>query len=402
MKQSFATGIFLFVLSAAFAQLPFKYDSLYKKIYARDICTILQRHPDLVLIDVRTPGEFYDTSRFASLNLGHLKGAVNLDIEDIKKDSSLVDKYKNSTVVLYCSHSQRSRKVSKLLSEKGFHNFYNLNGGMSSLTQLSESEFPCKNDWIISNVPYKNSSFIEAANLIQNEKELVIIDIRSAAQFNSKDTNSSSNVGKIKNAINVPYSEFKQRINELVKYKQKPILLYGESGDGNPARASLELASSGFTKVYQLLGGINDFIASQGTVGFIDNPAPYQVLNTPRSLKLLKESKNIIVYDTRRNEEYNNQLTGITAYRNLGRIKNAMHVEEKNFQSQLLPADKNAVILIYGEEPAYRLASLLTDRGYKNVNIMDNFYDFVWSGFNVESCKETKAFLVNHQGLYGE
>ena len=44
--------------------------------------------------------------------------------------------------------------------------------------------------------------------------------------------------------------------------------------------------------------------------------------------------------------------------------------------------------------------SRLATKGYKKVHVLDSFYGFVWSGFNIESCKEAKTFLVNHEGLY--
>jgi rhodanese-related sulfurtransferase len=391
---------FFSIVCVSLAQPPFKYDSLYKTMYAKDICGFLQQHPDLVLIDVRSAGEFYDTSRFESLNQGHLKGAINLDIETMKKDMNTVNQYKGKPIVLYCSHSQRSRRVSKLLSENGFTNFYNLNGGMSVLNQMSERDFPCKNDWIVSTLPYKNLSFKETAVLLQNESELLVLDIRSAEQFNSKDTTVSNNIGRIRNAKNIPYPEFNQHIQELLSYKQKPVLLYGVSGDGDPARAAKELIENGFTNVYQLLGGINDFIVSQEIVPFIENRTSYTLLNAPRALELLKTTKGLIIYDTRGIDEYNNRLTGKTMYRNMGHMKNAMHVEEAAFQTQTLPLDKNTPVLIYGHEESYKFANLLADKGYRHVYVLESFYDFVSAGFNLENCKEAKKYVVNHEGLF--
>jgi rhodanese-related sulfurtransferase len=401
MKQFIV--IFLFLVSAitvSFAQPPFKYDSLYKTMFAKDMCDFLKKHPDLVLIDVRSAGEYYDTSRFESLNQGHLKGAINLEIETMKKDMNTINQYKGKPIVLYCSHSQRSRRVSKLLSENGFTDFYNLNGGMSVFNQMSEADFPCKKDWIVSNLSYKNLSFRETVDFLQKEKDLLLIDIRPSEQFNSKDTSASNNLGRIKNAKNIPYAEFKQHLPELQAYKQKTVLLYGVSGDGDPARAAELLIENGFTKVHQLLGGINDFIASQEALLFLENRTSFTLINAPRALKLLESTKDLVIYDTRGMDEYNNQLTGKTVYRNMGRMKNAVHVEEKNFQTQALPQNKNEPVLIYGHEESYKFASLLTGKGYKNVYILNSFYDFVSSGYNLENCKNAKTYLVNHEGLY--
>ena len=393
------TFCIILLVSLGTAQLPFKYDSLYKTIYAKDLCVLAQKNPNLLLVDVRSPGEYSDTSQYNSLNLGHLKGAINIEIAAMQKDISTIDKYKDRTIVFYCSHSQRSRRVSKLLSEKGYTNFYNLNGGMSVLTQLSEADFPCKEEWIESSLPYKNLSFIEAASAIKKGNS-IILDARPSAQFNSVDSNAENNVGRIKGAINIPYADFKQRINKLNKYKQQPILIYTSSGDGDAARAAVDLKAAGFSTVYQLLGGINDFIASQEDISVIENKTAYTLVDAAKTLALLKNNKNIIIYDTRANDNFNNKVTGRMSFMNLGHIKNAVHVEEAAFQSNALPANKNAVILIYGNQESLKYATRLSSQGYKKVYLLTSLYDFVWSGFNVEADKEDRQFLVDHEGLY--
>lgn len=382
------------------AQLPFKYDSLYKTMYAKEFCSFIQKNPDVVLIDVRTAGEFSDTSHFASLNKGHLKGAININIDSIKNNIRTLDSYKDKTMVFYCSHSQRSRRVSKLLSENGYTNCYNLNGGMTSLNELNSTDFPCKQDWIVTNLKFKNLSFDQAADLLQKEKNLLIVDVRPVNQYNSNDTIQDNNVGRIKGSINIPYDQFKNRWSELLKYKNQPVLIYSTSGDGDGSRAATDLTNNGFTNVNLLLAGINDFIASRESSSFIENGTPFISVDAYRTLKLLKENKNLIVFDTRVSEEYDNKVTGMAAYKNLGHIKNSIHTEKQHFTSAPLPDDRIAPVLIYGNEEAYEFASYLTTQGFKKVFLLNSFYDFVWSSFNVENCKEAKLFLTDHAGLY--
>ncbi len=394
---------FIFMLlftAAATAQLPFKYDSLYQTIFARDFCRLVQQKPDLVLIDVRSAGEFADTSVHASLNIGHLKGAINIEIAGMKKNLDTLSPYKDKTIVFYCSHSQRSRRVSKYLSENGFTDFYNLNGGMSVLNQLSEKEFPCKHDFIVSNLPFKNLSFDETVDLIRKEKQLVLLDVRPASQFNSIDGDASYNVGRFKGAINIPYTELPQRMSELEQFKKQPVLVYSSSGDGDGSRAAVDLNNNGFVAVYHLVGGINDFIATGDRKTIIENPAPYVLVDAYRVLQLLEKTKNLAIYDTRPTEEYNNTVAGKSDYLNLGHIRNAIHVEESAFASQQWPSDKNDPILIYGNEAAFKLAILLAANAYKDVYLLDGLYSFVWSGFNIENCKSAKEYLVDHKGLY--
>ncbi|HPH47563.1 MAG TPA: rhodanese-like domain-containing protein, partial [Chryseolinea sp.] len=334
------------------------------------------------------------------LNQGHLKGAINLEIEAIRNNMDTIRHYKDKTIVFYCSHSQRSRGISRLLSENGFTKFYNLNGGMSVLNQLEPKDFPCKENWIETTLPFKNLSFAEAAALLKQNKKYIVIDIRPSSQFNSKDSIAENNIGRIKGAINIPYAEFKHRMSELTKYKQQPILVYSSSGDGDAARAATELHNSGFTSVHQLLGGIHSLIASQKEISFIENSTPFILVDAPRTLALLKETKDLVIYDTRVSEQYNNALTGRDSYRNLGRMKNAIHVEEAAFKAQSLPVNKNASILIYGNEESIHFASFLSSKGYKQVYLLPGLYDFVWSSFNVESCKGAREFLMDHEGLY--
>jgi rhodanese-related sulfurtransferase len=80
---------------------------------------------------VRTPGEFRDTSASASLNIGRLKGAVNIDVNEVKNRLDEIRAYKNKPVFVICSHSQRSRVCSKLLADSGFTHVINVNGAMT-------------------------------------------------------------------------------------------------------------------------------------------------------------------------------------------------------------------------------------------------------------------------------
>jgi hypothetical protein len=99
MKKYYALALFAVIsVTLCNGQLPFKYDSLYKTIHAKDFCMLMQKHPDLLLIDVRSPGEYKDTSRYTSLNQGHLKGAINLNVDDIKNNVSIMNPYKDKTM----------------------------------------------------------------------------------------------------------------------------------------------------------------------------------------------------------------------------------------------------------------------------------------------------------------
>ncbi len=382
----------------SFAQLPFKSDSLYKTIFARDFCKLVQEKSDIVFLDVRSAGEFSDTSASTSLNIGHLKGAINIGIDSMKKNMTTMEQYQNKTLVIYCSHSQRSRRVSKLLAESGFTNFYNLNGGMSSLTQLTEKEFPCKQEWVQTNLPYKNLSVQEAIALYAKEKKLVIVDVRPATQFALKDSAADRNIGRVKGAINIPYVKFQERIGELNAHKNSPVLVYATGSDGDAARAASQLTAGGFKTVYHLLGGIDGLLTNAQGLLLLEHTPPFHCIDAEQAVNLLKRSRNLTVYDARPKAEFENKDEKF--WKNLGNIKNAVNVGVSSIAAQQLPADKKASILVYGNPGAFVLSKMLSDKGYTAVYTMDSLYDFIWSGFNIESCKEARNFVVNHDGLF--
>ncbi len=78
---------------------------------------------DVQLIDVRTPGEYEE---------GHLKDAVNIDINSGDFEQKLAKLDKNKPVLVYCLSGGRSGSAAGILNGMGFKEVYNLNGGIMS------------------------------------------------------------------------------------------------------------------------------------------------------------------------------------------------------------------------------------------------------------------------------
>src|SRR3954470_24686392 len=215
---------------SAHAQQPFRFDNiLYKAVYWNDAVRLMNQNKNYLLLDVRTPGEYADTSQQTHMNMGHLKGAININIDSFSQHLEELKKYSNENIFVYCSHSQRSRRVSKLLAENGFKNVYNINGGMSVANESTENMFPFKKEILVSGNSYQHIASTDALELIQ-KPGVVIIDVRSKSEFNSKDSEYSKNLGYIKNAVNIPSAEFKDKFEVLNIPKGKTILLYDQSG----------------------------------------------------------------------------------------------------------------------------------------------------------------------------
>src|SRR3954447_14343320 len=105
MKVLFTAAISLCGLMVHSQQ--FKADNVkYTTVYPEDLCKTLQKNPGYVLLDVRSDGEFYDsTSASPSLNIGHLKDALHIDIRQLSSRWKELAAYKDRPLFIYCSHS---------------------------------------------------------------------------------------------------------------------------------------------------------------------------------------------------------------------------------------------------------------------------------------------------------
>ena len=85
--------------------------------------------------------------------------------------------------------------------------------------------------------------------IMENNSKMLILDVRSLAEFKS---------GHIPNAKNIPVDIISSKLSSLSSYKDSEILVYCASG-GRSARASDILSKNGFSKVYNLSGGVYSY-----------------------------------------------------------------------------------------------------------------------------------------------
>lgn len=83
------------------------------------------------------------------------------------------------------------------------------------------------------------------ATLLINKEDALVLDVREPAEYAS---------GRIAHSRNVPLAQLANRLGELAKYKDKPIIVACASGNRSLSAAST-LRKQGFAKVYNLAGG---------------------------------------------------------------------------------------------------------------------------------------------------
>ena len=76
---------------------------------------------DVQLVDVRTPEEYQE---------GHLKNALNYNINGSDFDNQLSKLDKTKPVMVYCLGGGRSAEAAEIMEKKGFIEVYNMQGGI--------------------------------------------------------------------------------------------------------------------------------------------------------------------------------------------------------------------------------------------------------------------------------
>jgi len=399
-------AVVLLTLSSK-AQHPFKFDNtIYNAVYLNEAFRLMDSVQNYLLLDVRSPGEYADTSRSTVLNIGRIRGSINIAIDSVPSHLEELKKYINQPVFIYCSHSQRSRRVSKFLAENGFKKVYNINGGMTQVNESDDKDFPYKNKFLTTNLAYKNIDSKDAFDLIKNTAGLVIIDIRTESEFASRDSLMQNNIGHLKNAINIPQAVFSEKIDSYRIAAGSPILLYDLHGYNSMDVVDI-LRAKGFSRIYNLFEGLEGFMSDHRLgvrqVNELTTKSPaYQMLDPKASIDLLKQQPDLVIIDCRPEDEFNNKAS--MSHANLGRMKGAIHVlSADSLENIIRQKNKSASFLVYGsgsDNGALICRELIKKDCHHIYYLSQGLYHFVWSTANLEDCRDGKEFLTNHEGLY--
>ncbi len=86
-----------------------------------------------------------------------------------------------------------------------------------------------------------------------NRDNAVVVDVRDPKEFGA---------GHVVNALNLPLNDLPQRLSELNKYKQRPLVLNCRDG-ARAAKGAVLLRKQGFDNVSVLAGGLNAWERAQ-------------------------------------------------------------------------------------------------------------------------------------------
>lgn len=91
-------------------------------------------------------------------------------------------------------------------------------------------------------------SALDAADVLRllNDQDATIVDIRDLGDYKQ---------GHIPQALHIPFNTLQERLSDLAKTREKPIVVYCRSGAVSQSACTL-LRKNGFTDVHSLNGGL--------------------------------------------------------------------------------------------------------------------------------------------------
>jgi rhodanese-related sulfurtransferase len=377
MKPRIVLCLLAFVMMQSL-QAQFKYDNVFfKTVYINDLCDSLRRNPDRLILDVRSPGEFSDTSSSASLNIGHLKGAKNIDVSDVKNRIKELLPYKNKPIFVICSHSQRSRVCSKMLADSGFTNVINVNGAMTEFNLVKNTSIPCVNDLYETANQFKLLSPKEVAQLMVSKKDLFILDVRGDSAFRGISRDVSTNAqGKLKGSVNIPFAQLASSLDKVPR--NKPVLVIADQGRETNLAAKI-LTDNGYNNVSAAFNGLNEWLSASEE----DVPQRKQLWAQPNHFSyitavemdgMITRNPSIFILDARTTAEFTNKVVD-RPWMNRGHVANAVNIPKAELSNRLgeLSAYRNKDIILYtfGNNPdAFESARILAENGFTKVHML--------------------------------
>lgn len=87
-----------------------------------------------------------------------------------------------------------------------------------------------------------------AKRILKNDKDAVLVDVRSPQEYKEKHLDGS---------INIPVYEIEQKSKEIIPNKNNVYILYCQSG-GRSSKAVKILEKQGYSKLYNIEGGLDN------------------------------------------------------------------------------------------------------------------------------------------------
>jgi rhodanese-related sulfurtransferase len=224
----------------------------YKFISPIELCDFFQKEKNSFILDIRSDSAYNGISVDERQNAyGKINGSVNIPSKQLSTSYQSIPK--DRPILIVNDFNGGAATAAAMLIQQGYKNVNVLFNGLDALVSLDQNNRTCVNKYWKQNNSYWLITPAEFDELAKKNSDLQIVDVRLADEFNNQSKTTWRNVGIIKNAINIPFSEMPNKLGQLDK--NKPVLVYHFSGPDAFAAAKM-LTDQGFKKVYVLNPGL--------------------------------------------------------------------------------------------------------------------------------------------------
>ena len=337
-----------------------------------------------LLVDVRTPKEFAED---------HLKGAVNVNFKKRTFPDYINAIPKDKPVGVYCHSANRSGKAALIMKALGFKQIYDLDGGIKAWNAANKPVVKEDNDAnkklqeTLKKGELKGKAIVGKPHqkpLAEFEKimksNVTLVDVRTPKEFAA---------GHIPGAINVDWKNrhFAENIVKTVT-NAKPVAIYCHSGN-RATRAMFAMDALGFTEVYNLEHGINEWNAAKKPLETLEVKGDIRHLDVANFNNAIQGKVGTLI-DVRTPKEYADY-----------HIPGAKMIDYKNdnFKTEAAKLDKKVPVLIYCRSGVRsgRAMKVLEGMGFKVYNLNHGMIDWREHGMPVEG-KNTQAKGSSEEG----
>ena len=183
-----------------------------------------KKKDEVIIIDVRSSEEY---------KAGHIPNAININVDELDGKLNEIEDYKNKPIITYCNSGKKSGTAAEILVNNGFQDVTNAQG-------VKEFQYDL--------VHYEDVRGEAFQTLIDGNKDIVLVDVRPAKQVQEE--------GMIEGAINVPFDEVEDHLDQLPK--DKTIALYCNTGTKS-AEVAKQLEGLGYENVVNAIEGVKEY-----------------------------------------------------------------------------------------------------------------------------------------------
>lgn len=183
-----------------------------------------KKKDEVLIIDVRSSEEY---------KAGHIPNAININVDELESKLNVIEDYKNKPIIAYCNSGNKSGKAAEILVNNGFQDVTNAQG-------VKKFEYDL--------VQYEDVRGEAFQSFIDDNKDIVLVDVRPAKQVEEE--------GMIEGAINVPFDEVEDHLDQLPK--DKTIALYCNTGTKS-AEVSKQLEDHGYENIVNSIEGAKEY-----------------------------------------------------------------------------------------------------------------------------------------------